>query len=111
MLAKNQFKIILRKLLTINIPPRREAVHGRHQGRRQIHGLRRNRVRPPPVPARNQLPQRPPPRWSRARRHQRTHARHGGGLDQAGHGGRAKGAGRPQAGHPNDHAGARRTGV
>jgi DNA polymerase I - 3''-5'' exonuclease and polymerase domains len=33
--------------------PRREAVHGRHQGRRQIHGLRRNGVWPPPVPARN----------------------------------------------------------
>ena len=34
-------------------------VHGRHQGRRQIHGLCRNRVWPPPVPARNQLPNGP----------------------------------------------------
>jgi DNA polymerase-1 len=47
----------------------------------------------------------------RARRHQRAHAGHGGRPHQAGHGGRAKRAGRPQAGHQDDHAGARRTGV
>jgi DNA polymerase-1 len=39
--------------------PRREALHGRDQGRRRQPGLRRDRVRPPPVPARDQRPNGP----------------------------------------------------
>ena len=74
--------------------PRREALHGPHQNRSQSPRLCRNRLRPPPVPARNQLPQRPTPRRCRARRHQRAHAGHGGRFDQTQHDQSAAGIGR-----------------
>ena len=90
---------------------RREAIHGRDAPVGQEQGLRRNRVRPQAVPARDQFTQRPAPRRRRARRHQRAHARHGRRPDQAVDGEGAGRAGRAEAPHEDDHAGARRTGV
>jgi DNA polymerase-1 len=53
---------------------------------RQGTGLCGDRVRPAPVPARDQLAQRPAPRRRRARGHQRADAGHRGRPDQAQHG-------------------------
>ena len=86
--------------------PRRQALHGRDQATGQGAGLCRDRVRPAPVPARDQLAQRPAPQRGRARRHQCADAGHGGRPDQDEHGGGAAGAGRRAARHQDDHAGA-----
>ena len=74
--------------------------------------LRRDGVRPAPVPARDQFTQRPAPRRRRAAGHQRAHAGHGGRPDQAVDGARCRRCWtREQRAHEDDHAGARRTGV
>ena len=62
---------------------RRRAIHGRHARSKRQARLRRNRVRPPPVAARNQFAQRPAPPGRRTRGDQRADAGHRGRPDQA----------------------------
>ena len=66
---------------------RRQALHGRHPGLGQGQGLRRDPVRPPRLPARDQRRQRPAQGRCRAPGHQRADAGHRGRPDQAGDGG------------------------
>jgi DNA polymerase-1 len=87
---RNQGRRVVHRPL-LRALPGREGVHGRDAHERQGKGLRRDRVRPAPLPARDQFAQRPAPRRRRARRHQRADAGHGGRPDQAQHG---QGAGR-----------------
>lgn len=56
--------------------PRRRRIHAAHQRTSRRPRLRRNPVRPPPLPARHPQQKRQRPSRSRTRRHQRPHARH-----------------------------------
>ncbi len=63
--------------------PRRAPLHGRHARARQARRLRRDGVRPAPLPAGNQFAQPAAAAVRRAQRHQRADAGHGGGHHQA----------------------------
>ena len=56
--------------------PRRRRIHAAHQRTSRRARLRRNPVRPSPLPARHPQQKRQRPRRSRTRRHQRPYARH-----------------------------------
>ena len=86
--AKDYIDTLLRALR------RRQALHGRDAREGARAGLRRDRVRPPPVAARDQRRQRPAARRRRAPGHQRADAGHGGRPHQAGDDRRAGRAGR-----------------
>jgi len=86
--------------------PGREDLHGRNQGARQGEGFCRDRVRPPALPAGDQLAERPAPRRRRARGDQCADAGHRGRSDQAQHGQGAGRARRRETRYENDHAGA-----
>jgi DNA polymerase-1 len=64
--------------------PRRARLHGLDARAGTRAWLRRDRVRPPPVPAGHSRRQRAAPPVRGAHGHQRAHAGHGGGPDQAG---------------------------
>ena len=90
---------------------RREALHGHYSRAGEATRLRGNPVRPSPVPAGNQLPQRLVASICRAHRHQRADARYGGGHYQAGDDRLRRLDRRQRRGFENDYASARRTGV
>ena len=100
----------LRRALFLPLPGG-QGVHGRHPRECARPGIRRDGLRPPPVPAGDQVEQRPPPPVRGADRDQRPDAGHRGRHHQARDAGprcmdcRKRGTG------ADDHAGARRAGV
>ncbi len=69
---------------------RREEIHGRHSRAGATNRFCRNRIRPPPVPARNQRPQRAAKTVCRAQRDQRADAGYGRRHHQACNGRRCR---------------------
>ena len=91
--------------------PRRGRIHAAHQRAGRRPRLRRNPVRPPPLPARHPRQKRQRPRRRRARRHQRPHAGHRLRPHQTRHDRRIRAPAFRRPTKQTDYAGARRIGV